>query len=140
MYIALKPINFGGQDFLINDIIPEEFVDPAKVKQLEKQRIIAVQGSDGFAPVAQEGQVRFTIPVHAEEGDAPLKLTQEELVSVTDVLQANTDEAGKIIATIEKSEPLILIDVLDSRKAVKKLVRERAAVLFPEPEEKTGEN
>lgn len=139
MYIAQKPITFGGRSFLIGEEVPADLVDPKKVPQFIKQRILA-EAPDFVEPM--EGTVKFTIPVHAEEGDLPLELTNEELVSVTDVLQANAEEAAVIISSIVTEGPLILIHALDSRKGVRNEAKNRAGELWPDSgnEPETGEH
>lgn len=129
MYIAKKPCTFAGQDFLIGDPVPEELVLKSRVPNLIKTGVL-----EEVAVEAQEGIVKNIIPVHAEEGDLLLEVTAEELVQVFDVLQATAEEAKTIIDGITSNDVLILLDVSDSRKAVKKLVKERASVLFPAEE------
>lgn len=129
MFIAKKPCSFAGRDFLIGDPIPEDLVLKSRVPNLIKTGVL-----EEVAVEAQEGIVKFTVPVHAEEGDLMLELTNEELVQVFDVLQETSEAAGPLIDGITANDALILLDVADSRKAVKKLVKQRASVLFPAEE------
>lgn len=139
---AKKPCSFCGNQFFIGEEIPAEYVlDP---NGQEKAGVLTIVGSDSGEDLDSEftatvGQVKFTIPIHAEEGDMLLELTEEELVSVTDVLQESAEAAKAIIDTIESENALILLDVLDSRKGVKTLVRARANVLFPSEEGEAAE-
>ena len=129
MYIAKKPCSFAGRDFLIGDPVPEELVLKSRVPNLIKTGVL-----EEITVEAQEGVVKFTIPVHAVEGDLSLELNNEEMVQVFDVLQASVEDARIVIDGITSNDFLILLDVADSRKAVKKLVKDRANVLFPSEE------
>lgn len=129
MYIAKKPCSFAGRDFLIGDPVPEELVLKSRVPNLIKTGVL-----EEITVEAQEGVVKFTIPVHAVEGDLSLELNNEEMVQVFDVLQASVEDARIVIDGITSNDVLILLDVSDSRKAVKKLVKDRANVLFPSEE------
>lgn len=131
MFVAKKPCSFAGRDFLIGDPIPEELVLKSRVPDLIKTGVL-----DEFTEAEEKtGIVKFSIPVHAEEGDVQLELTNEELVQVFDVLQSTAEEAESVVDGITSNDALILLDVADSRKAVKKIVRQRASVLFPAEEE-----
>lgn len=129
MYIAKKPCSFGGQDFLIGNPVPEELVLRSRVPELIKTGVL-----EEVAVEMQEGIVKFEIPVQTDNGGFMVELESEELVQVFSVLQATTEEAKAIIDGITSNDVLILLDVSDSRKAVKKLVKERASVLFPAEE------
>ena len=131
--IAKKPCSFGGKNFVIGEEIPSELVVNPKTQ--EKLGVLTITPDDNpiLADCTEKiGQVHFSVPVHGGEEDFAVDVTNEELVLVTDVLQANAETAAEIISTIETEVPLILIDVLDGRKAVKKAVKERVDVLLPE--------
>lgn len=131
MYIAQKPCNFAGTDFLIGESIPDGMVDERKAAFLIKRGIIAE-----IEPVeAKDGIVRFDIPIHAEEGDLMVSLSAEEVVSIFDCLQGGTEEAKSVINTMENGEALLLLEVAEGRKGVKTAIKERCAVLFPNTEE-----
>ena len=126
MYIAKKPCSFAGRDFLIGDPVPEELVLKSRVPNLIKTGVL-----EEITVEPQEGIVKFSIPVHAAEGDLMLDLTNEELIQVFDVFQTSAKEAESVIDGITSNDALILLDVTDNRKSVKELVKQRANVLFP---------
>lgn len=127
MYIAKKPCTFAGQDFLIGDPVPEELVLKSRVPHLIKERVI-----EEVEVEAQEGIVKFSIPVQTENGGFMVDLSNEEMVQVFEVMQGTAEAAVQLIEAITSNDALILLDAADSRKAVKKLVKERASVLMAE--------
>jgi len=133
-YIAKKVCSFGGQDFLIGNPIPDELIHKGRVADLVKMGVISeVPEAPALEEVvAQVGQVKFALTVHAEEGELALEFTEDEVQQVFDVLQGNVDEAKAVISEVTAENVLIMVDVLDTRKGVKTLVSERAAELFPQ--------
>ena len=132
--IAKKPCSFGGEKFYIGDEIPVESVlDP---KAQEKMGVLvmvdAAQGRPAPAP-APEAVLNevdtMTVVIQAKEGDLPLNLTREGLQSVVDVLTVKPANAAEIIEKMEDGDALILIHVVDARKAVKEAAEERAKAL-----------
>lgn len=136
-YIAKKVCSFAGRDFLIGNPIPDELINPGRVADLIKIGVITevpdvypVEGMDDI--VAEVGQVKFEVNIHAEEGDLPLELTNEELQQLVDVLQAKAEEAKALVAEITSENVLIMVDCLHPIKSVRSAVKERAAELFPQ--------
>ena len=147
--IAKKPCSFEGQKFYIGDEIPAELV--ANPKAQERMGVIAIAG--GTIPpdelqnmVAKVGEVKFEILIHAEEGDLPLQVTNEELSVFTDILQipvAKTEDKQKVsemIQNIESEDLLIMLDALDGRKFIKEEAQARAQALNQTPDEQLGGN
>lgn len=133
-YIAKKVCSFGGMDFLIGNPIPDGLIKKDRVADLVKMGVISVVPD---APaledvVAQVGQVKFALTIHADEGDLALEFSEDEVQQVFDVLQGNVDEAKAVISEVTSENVLIMVEVLDNRKSVKSLVDERAAELFPQ--------
>lgn len=136
-FVAQKPCSFEGQKFFIGEEIPVELV--ANPQYMKQMGVIAVLGEleepDLSDVVAQVVEVKFEIPIHAEEGDLPLQVTNEELTVFTDILQtpvSKTEDKQKISALIQKVESvdlLILLDALDGRKFVKEEAQARAKVI-----------
>ena len=133
---AKKPCTFGGQKFKIGDEIPVELV--ANPNMQAKRDVIAI--ADGtYEPledvVAQVGIVKFEVPIHAEEGDLTLTVTNEELIAFTDILQTGVNKAedkqkiSDIVQNIESEDLLIMLDALDGRKHVKEEVQARVNIL-----------
>ena len=139
--IAKKPCSFEGHKFFIGDEIPTEFV--ANPKALEKMGVIAIAGNADPIPftepqkyiVPTDGVVKFEILIHAEDGDLPLQVTNEELSVFTDILQIPVSKAedkqkiSEMIQKIESEDLLIMLDALDGRKFVKEEAQERAKAI-----------
>ena len=47
-FIALRPCNFGGQHFLINDTIPDELIYPEGRQNLVKMGVISAVGESAI--------------------------------------------------------------------------------------------
>lgn len=141
--IAKKPCSFDGKKFFIGDEIPAECV--ANPKAQEKMGVIAIVGGD-----TESGQLpkigAINIPIHAEEGDLILCVTNEELNVFTDILQIPVSKAedkqkvSEMIQNIESEDLLIMLDALDRRKFVKDEAQERAKILSASFEEDTPED
>lgn len=148
LLIAKMPCSFGGRKFKIGDEIPAELVSNPKAQ--EKRGVLAVSDSSFDEAelqecVAQVGIVKFDVPIHAEEGDLTLQVTNEELTVFTDILQIGvktTEDKQKIsemIQNIESADLLIMLDALDGRKHVKEEAQARAAVINAAETEADGE-
>lgn len=151
--IAKKPCSFEGKKFYIGDEIPVEFV--ANPKAQEKMGVLTIAGDGGTIPpeelqnyTQQVGDVKFSIPVHADEGDLSLEVTNDELVTYFDIQQIgvkDTEDKQKIADAIQKVESLdllIMLDALDGRKYVKELAEARANEINAEnqDENQDGDN
>ena len=140
--IALKPCSFGGKKFYIGDEIPVESVlDPKAQEQMGV--LVQVDPAQGRLAPAPAPEVvlkevdTMTVVIGAKEGDLPLNLTQEGLQAVVDVLTVKPAEAVSIIEKMEDGDALILVHIMDSRKAVKEAAEKRAKDL--NTEESAGE-
>lgn len=127
--IAKKPCSFGGKKFYIGDEIPMAAV--INPKDQEKMGVIAIVDDAPVPGTAME------VVIHAEEGDMPISLTKEGLQSVVDVLSGKTTDAKPVIEQMTDGDALILLHIVDSRKAVKEAAEERAKALSAE--ESAGE-
>ena len=135
--VALKPCSFGGKKFKIGNEVPQELV--ANPKLQAKMDVLSIFEDDNDIPleecVAQVGIVKFDVPIHTEEGDIVLTVTNEELTVFTDILQVGavkTEDKQKIsdmIQKIESEDLLIMLSALDGRKFVKDTAEERAKAL-----------
>lgn len=140
--IAKKPCSFGGKKFYIGDEIPVESVlDPKAQEQMGVLVLVdAAQGCPAPAPapeVVLKEVDTMTVVIGAKEGDLPLNLTQKGLQAVVDVLTVKPAEAESIIEKMEDGDALILVHIMDSRKAVKEAAEKRAKAL--NTEESAGE-
>lgn len=128
--IAKKLCNFGKR-FYIGDEIPLEAVlDP----KLQEKRGVLVIVDDEAAPAAPAEQTAnpvyaLTVCVHAEEGDLPLELTQEDLQYVLDILSSNAEDAEPLVKQMTNVDALIFLDVADSRKTIKTAAKARAKAI-----------
>ena len=139
--IAKKPCSFEGHKFFIGDEIPTEYVE--NPKSLEKMGVIAIAGNAEPIPftdpqkyvIPEISEIKFEILIHAEEGDLPLQVTNEELTVFTDILQIPVSKAedkqkvSEMIQNIESEDLLIMLDALDGRKFVKDEAQERAKAI-----------
>lgn len=133
---ANKPCSFGGQKFKIGAEIPAKLV--ANPKAQEKMGVLSISDDEAISLdecTAKVGIVKFAVPVHAEEGDLILEVSNEELTVFTDILQigvSKTEDKQKIsemIQNIESVDLLIMLDALDGRKHVKEEAQARASVI-----------
>lgn len=157
--IAKKPCSFEGKKFYIGDEIPAEYV--ANPKSMEKMGVIVIAGDNDFVVgnmgpeaiippdklqqcIAQVGEVKFEIFVHAEESDLPLQLTNADLSVFMDIQQLDVRKTedkqtiSDMIQKVESNDLLIALDAIDGRKFVSDEARARAEALTPE-EEPEGE-
>lgn len=146
---ALKPCKFGGKSFKIGEEIPAELVMNPKAQA--KMGVISVSDGEAVSQeelqecTAQVGIVKFEVPVHAEEGDLVLQVTNEELTVFTDILQIGvktTEDKQKIsdiVQNIESMDLLIMLDALDGRKHVSEEAKARAEALNGANETAEGE-
>ena len=127
---AKKPCSFGGKKFYIGNEVPTEFVlDPKAQEALGVLAIVA----DEPAPEEIRKEVEtMAVTVRTKDGDMTLDLTQNGLQAVVDVLTVKPSDAEGIIQQMEDGDALILLDIVDSRKAVKAAAEERAKALIPE--------
>lgn len=132
---ANKPCNFGGRKFLIGEEIPVELV--ANPKAQEKMGVISIADGETIPTdvTAKVGVVKFEIPIHTDNGDILLSVTNEELNVFTEIRQigvSSTEDKQKLsalIQNVESEDLLILLDALDGRKHVKEEAQARAQEL-----------
>lgn len=135
--IARIPCRFAGKKYLIGEEIPAEVVENPEAQA--KRGVLAVMNDgEGDAPVnviPKVGDVKFIIPIHLEDQDYEVSVTESELTVFTDVLQmgvsSNAEKAkvAEIVSSVESEDLLILMDAVDGRKAVKDAVKERVDAL-----------
>ena len=129
--IANRPCTFGGNKFLTGEEIPVELV--ANPKAQEKMGTLSIANDDGVTQ--QSADLYFQIPIHTEQEDLIIRVTNEELTVFTNILQTgvnSTEDKQKIsdlIQKVESEDLLILLDALDGRKFVKEKAQGRAKVL-----------
>ena len=131
--IARKPCSFGGTKYYTGEEIPtEKVLDP---RAQEKMGVLTIV-NDEPAPAAPEMTINevdaMTVVIRDKEGDMPLNLTREGFQAVVDVLTVKPADAENVIAEMTDGDALILIHIVDSRKAVKAAAEERAKALNSE--------
>ena len=143
-YIALKAVTFGGVAYPEGATIPADVVLPSRVPALLRTKVIAklsdinesnhVGGAEmpHIEPKEVEG---VNLPIKTEDGVLELLASREDIVKAVETMQMNAEEAEKSIKEIESEDALIIIDACDSRKTVKKAVKERAEALRAEAEQ-----
>lgn len=130
--IALKPCNFNGKKYFINDEIPLE--DVLNPKEQAKLGVIAIVNDGDDLPREEEPEriTKMTVSIKAEEGDMPLELTQEGLQAFVDAITNKATEAEQIVKNMTDGDALILLHIADSRKTIKEAAEARAKELAGE--------
>lgn len=130
-FVALRPCNFGGQHFLINDEIPDELIHPEGRQNLVKMGVIAAIGESAIVNANKEDVLpqNEKITLHAEGIDRPLALTHEGFQAAFDVLVADLKEAEAIVNEMTDNDALIFLNMTDKRKGVKAATEERGKAL-----------
>lgn len=132
--IANKPCSFGGENFLIGDEVPANLVlNPNE--QIKRGTLSKLNGSADAEPIAKEGIVKYTLPIHKEDSVIDICVTNEELVVFSEIRQnpgTKAEDKKKIEDTIKEitsNDLLIMLDALDGRKVVTVPVMERVTEL-----------
>lgn len=143
--IARIPCRFAGKKYLIGDEIPAEVVENPEAQA--KRGVLAVmkdgEDADHANVGSQIGDVSFCIPIHLEDQDYAVSVTESEMTVFTDVLQMGvktTEEKAKIaeiVSSVDSEDLLILMDAVDGRKVVKDAVKERVDALSKPEESET---
>lgn len=144
--IARIPCKFAGKRYLIGEEVPADVVENPEAQA--KRGVLAVMNDgEDAAPVnigSQEVEVKFNIPIHLEDQDYQVSVTESELTIFTDVLQmgvsSNAEKAkvAEIVSSVESEDLLILMDAVDGRKAVKDAVKERVDALASQADIEPG--
>lgn len=131
-YVALRPCRFSGRAFFVGEGIPDDIVQPSAAKNLIKASVIAPV-SDGEQGARTETFVPestgITVSVNTEQGTMHLEITPDGLQSVFDVLTGKVIDAEDIVRTMTDVNALILLDLSDSRRTVREIVRARGRSL-----------
>lgn len=136
--IAKKPCSFGGQQFYIDDEIPEELVaNPATQERLGVIVIVS-----GEIPIRDSGAHFMGVELYDDNGTIQIVVkgepdgeneqamsipaTPEEIQKVFYIMQLTAEEGAKEIAGVESENVLILLHAADSRKTIKDAARKQA--------------
>lgn len=130
-FIALRPCNFGGQHFLINDTIPDELIYPEGRQNLVKMGVISAVGESAIisAEKGSSAPQNDKITLRTEVLERPLVLTPEGLQCAFDVLVADVKEAEAIVNEMTDNDALIFLNMADKRKGIKAATEERGKAL-----------
>lgn len=143
-YIALKAVTFGGVAYTEGSIIPADVVLPSRVPALLRNKKIAKlsdaaennRAEGAKMPLKEPKEVEgVNLPIKTEDGVLGLLVSCEDIVKAVETMQMNAEDAEKAIKEIDSEDALIIIDACDSRKTVKKAVRERAETIRAESEQ-----
>lgn len=124
--IAKKPCSFGGMKFYIGDEIPVETV--LNPQEQEKLGVLSVM--DDAQPAGSD-EVKYTeLPtVPVQIGDQSLNVTAEGLQAVFTVLFGKADAVLPVIEEMTDNDALILLHMVDGRKAVQKAAEARGKAM-----------
>lgn len=135
-YIALKPINFGGTQYKIGDIIPEGVVNEQRSLFLKKSGHIAeaanIEPNGGVYEVSNEELNKLSIPLLQSKHE--LVINSQQLLQFFSTIQKTADEAKQDIESMEADDmPVLeLLHEIDSRKGVKTATETRMSDLKAE--------
>lgn len=124
-YIALKPCEFGGKKYVVNDIIPDEVI--AKPKKLVETKVIAPQKGEVTEPVGTSD--KFNFPLLSDGSIMSVEISVESLSTALLILQKNADDAVQAISECDDTDTMLAVYSLDSRKSVKNAADKRTSEL-----------
>ena len=130
-YVALKPVNFGGKQYKIGEIIPEGVVDERRSLFLKKSGHIAEAASVNGANTENLSVNPNTLSIPLLQSKHELVMNAQQLSQFFATIQKTMDEAKIEIATMtEEDVPVLeLLHEIDSRKGIKAAVETRLADL-----------
>lgn len=128
-YIALKPINFGGNQYKIGETVPESVVDKRRALFLQKSGHIA-ESTNARINENQSGDLD-KLSVSLLQSKQEVESNSQQLLRFFSIAQKTIDEAKQDIATItaEDMPVLQLLHEIDSRKGIRAATEARIAEL-----------
>lgn len=132
-YVALKPINFGGTQYKIGEIIPEGVVNEQRSLFLKKSGHIAeaanIELNGGVYEGSKEELNKLSIPLLQSKHE--LVINSQQVLQFFSIIQKTADEAKQDIdaMTAEDMPILELLHEIDSRKGVKTATETRMSDL-----------
>lgn len=132
-YVALKPINFGGTQYKIGEIIPEGVVNEQRSLFLKKSGHIAeaanIESNGGVYEVSNEELNKLSIPLLQSKHE--LVINSQQVLQFFSIIQKTADEAKQDIEAMEAEDiPVLeLLHEIDSRKGVKTATETRMSDL-----------
>mgnify|MGYP001229511597 FL=1 len=130
-YVALKPVNFGGRQYKVGEIILEGVVDERRSLFLKKSGHIAEVASANEAYTEDLSVNPNTLSIPLLQSKHELAVNTQQLLQFFATIQKTMDEAKIEIATMtEEDTPVLqLLHEIDSRKGIKVAVETRLADL-----------
>lgn len=130
-YVALKPVNFGGRQYKVGEIILEGVVDERRSLFLKKSGHIAEVASANEAYTEDLSVNPNTLSIPLLQSKHELAVNTQQLLQFFATIQKTMDEAKIEIATMtEEDVPVLqLLHEIDSRKGIKAAVETRLADL-----------
>lgn len=135
-YICLKPCTMGGVKYISGDIIPKTAVLPNRTNDLIKMGLIAACNNEYATMTAtiettaerMEKHMFVTLLGKKDEPDISVGITTDDIAAVILALQYDAEEAAEFVReNIDDSDALMVLERLDSRKTVKKVIAEKTA-------------
>lgn len=128
-YVALKPVNFGGRQYKVGEIILEGVVDERRSLFLKKSGHIAEVASANEAYTEDLSVNPNTLSIPLLQSKHELAVNTQQLLQFFATIQKTMDEAKIEIATMTEEEvPVLqLLHEIDSRKGIKAAVETRLA-------------
>lgn len=135
-YIAGRPCVFGGNKYLIGDLIPFEAVDPKREKALigsghiyRNPDYIPNTGFETMELSVAELKVNITISKSDDGSKTAVFLTPGEIHDVFQAWIENVDVAKSIVTTATNPSVLETIKVKETRKGVLDAIDKKIAEL-----------
>lgn len=124
-YIANKLCRFSGTNYAPGAEIPSEKIPPFAAQRLLKQGVI-IQTATTASMATTSNTNTFTFPILSNKGTAEINVNLDDLITALKIIQRNADDAVEEINACNNVEVLLMVNVLDSRKSVKKAADNRA--------------
>ena len=126
-YVALKPVNFGGRQYKVGEIIQEGVVDERRSLFLKKSGHIAEVASVSGAYTENLSVNPNTLSIPLLQSKHEVVMNSQQLLQFFATIQKTMDEAKIEIATMtEEDTPVLeLLHEIDSRKGIKAAVETR---------------
>lgn len=130
-YICLQPCNMGGKNYITGDTIPSDAVLPARAKELEGIGLIAPAIRDSLATLENVEQgayddMMYVTLLENGDNDTAIPMKTDDVALVIIALQKNATDAVEFVKdNIDSTEGLTLLQRLDQRKTVQKVIAEK---------------
>lgn len=130
--VALKPVNFGGKQYKIGEIIPEGVVDERRSLFLKKSGHIAEVASVNGAYAEDLNVNPNTLSIPLLQSKHELAVNAQQLLQFFATIQKTMEEAKIEIATMtEEGAPVLqLLPEVDSRKGTRQQLKQDL-LIFP---------